>query len=77
MLAGDASLPEEIAGPQYSNNRLFALFGNYRKLDLAFLDVRNGVGRVTLGEDYSILLVSSPLSASARLGQKQLGIKLR
>ena len=54
-LAGQASLAKEVAGAQNGNHRFLALLGDDRELDLAFLDIEDGVGRVALQEDLVVL----------------------
>jgi hypothetical protein len=56
-LIRQASLTKEVAGLQDGHYRLLALFGNNRELDLAFVDIENGVGRVALEKDLVVLRI--------------------
>ena len=40
--------PKKSSAPRMRNDRFFALFGDDCELDLAVLDIKDGVGRVTL-----------------------------
>lgn len=51
LLACQASLAKEIAGPQDGNDCFFTLSGNDRELDLAFLDVEDSVRSIVLREN--------------------------
>jgi hypothetical protein len=51
-LAGQASLAEEGSRPEERDDRLFALFGQDRQLDLPSLGEEHSVRRVTLREDH-------------------------
>jgi hypothetical protein len=43
-------LAEELAGPQHRHHRLLAHPGEHRNLDASFLDVHDGIARLSLGE---------------------------
>ena len=76
-MAREASLSEEISGSQNGDDGFFALLGNDGELDSAFLNIKERIGGVALGENRLILTVSGDSSAFADLGQKGLGIKGR
>ena len=71
-LAGQASLAEEVAGAQKGDHCFLALFGDYRELDLAFLDIEEGIGWIALQEDLVILRVVRPASCLCRLWLERL-----
>jgi hypothetical protein len=72
-LPGQASLAAELVGSQDCDDRFFALVGNDGELGLALLDVEDGIGNVTLGEDDIIPAIFGYGSAVADLGEKDLG----
>src|SRR5207247_6241867 len=44
-------LAEEVSRPQHRHDRLLAAARQHRELDRALLNVQDGVGRITLGEN--------------------------
>jgi len=76
-LAREASLSEEISGSQNGDDGFFALLGNDGELDSAFLNIKERIGGVALGENRLILTVGGDSSPFADLGQKGLGIEGR
>jgi hypothetical protein len=60
---------------QNSDDRFLSVVGDDRELDLAFLDIKDGVRRFALREDNLFLMVFRSGSSVASLGQKELGIE--
>src|ERR1700680_3061275 len=56
-LPRQASFTKEVADPQNGDHGFFALFRDYRELDLALLNIKDGVGLVALQEDLAVLQV--------------------
>jgi hypothetical protein len=52
------------------------LFGYYSKLDLAFVDIEDGVGRVALQKDGVVLRIIGQRPAFAGSGQEDFRIEL-
>ena len=50
-----AALAKEVAVPVECDNRFLSLLGDNADLDLAFLDVEDGIPPVSLGEDLLVL----------------------
>jgi len=75
-LAGQASLAKEVASPQNGNHGFFALFGDDSELDLAFVDIEDGVRGIPLQEDLVILPVINQRPSVACSGKKGIGIEL-
>jgi hypothetical protein len=63
-LAGQTSFAKEVAGAQDRDDRFFALLGNDGKLELACLNVEDGVRKIALREDLLVLLESVIIRAS-------------
>jgi hypothetical protein len=74
---GKASLAKEIAGAQGGRDRLLALLGQDPQLDPAFLDVKDGVCRVSLREDDLAPAQLDPSFSGPDLGQERLGFESR
>ena len=70
-----AAFAKELAGSENSDYRLFALFRYDNNLDLAFLNVKDRVCRVSLGEDDLIFMKFKDGFPLAHDGEKRLGIK--
>jgi hypothetical protein len=70
---------KEVAFAQNGDYRFFSVVGHNSKLDLAFLDIKNGVRWVPLREHNLIFVVSCGRSAFTDLAkvQKDLGIEGR
>src|SRR5205823_5679076 len=60
---------------QERDHRLFALLGNDGQLDLALLDIENGVCRIALLKNTNVRLVSRDRSSAVRLVQKRLDVE--
>jgi hypothetical protein len=71
--AGHATFAEEVFGPPNGDHRFLALLADNRELDLAGLNVEDGVGRIALRENPLVLLVFRQSPSFADLGQKHLG----
>jgi len=50
-LACQATFAKEVTGLQNGDDRFLALFGDNRELELACLNVEDGVGRIALREN--------------------------
>jgi len=74
-MAIQTSFAKELTGSQDCDYRFLALLGNDSELDLALLDVKNGVRDLSLGKDNLILPISRYRLAPTHLGEKYLGIK--
>ena len=70
-----AAFAKELARPENSDHRLFALLRYDNNLDLAFLNVKDRVCRVSMGEDDLILAKFEDGFALAYFGEKLPGIK--
>src|ERR1700730_15013091 len=74
-LADQAALAEEVARPEDRHHRFLALLGRDHDLDLALLDVEDGVGRTGLQEDDIALAILGDGAAVVHRGEKRLRIE--
>jgi len=74
-LADQASFAEEFARSEDRDDRFLALLGRDGDLDLAFLDVIDGVCRSGLSIDDDVLGVVGDRAAPAHGREKRLGIE--
>jgi hypothetical protein len=74
-LTRQAPFAEEVGRPQDGHNGFFTMPRNNGELDLAFLDVKEGIGGVALRENRFILAVRGEGPSLTDLGQKALGIE--
>jgi len=74
-MAIQTSFAKKMTGSYDGNHRLLALLGNDGQLDVASLNVKDRVRRVSLGEDNLILPVLCHGLSLAHLGEKFFGIK--
>src|ERR1019366_10338337 len=65
------------ASPQNADDRLLSLLGEDGQLDLAFFDIENSVGRITLDKDAVVGAVLGSRSSPVGLGQKDGHIERR
>ena len=56
-LAGKAPLADKVSAPEHRDHRFLALLGHDRELDLALLDIENGIGGLALPVDRILELV--------------------
>src|SRR5882757_4112769 len=74
-LADQAAFAEEVARPEDRDHRFLALLGRDNDLDLALLDVENGLSRARLQEDDVFLAIVGHRAAATHRGEKRLRIK--
>src|SRR5665213_2549424 len=74
-LADQAALAEELARPDEGNHRFLALLRRDYDLDLALLDVEDGVGRACLREDDLFPAIEGDGTAVIHSGEKGLRIE--
>jgi hypothetical protein len=74
-LAGQASLTEEVTFSVQGNDCFLARFGDDADLDLAFLNVKDGVRRVALREDFLILAIGRYGSPAVRSAQERIHVE--
>src|SRR5260370_31228958 len=74
-MAIQTSFAEKMPGSQDCNHRFLALLGNDGEVDLALLDVKNGVGDLPLRENNLILSIFGYRFSFAHLGEKYCVIK--
>ena len=67
--------PKKSPAPNNRNHRFLALFGDDSQLDLAFVDIEDGLSRVALLEDRVILRVVGQRPAFAGSGQEDFRIE--
>ena len=70
-----AAFAKKLARPQNADHRFFALFRYDNNLDPAFLNIKNRVRHIPLGENDLILAKFDNGFPLAELGEKFLGIK--
>ena len=75
MIRSQASFTREIAGAKQRNGRFLTLFRDHTQPNLALLNVKDGVGTFSLGEDGLLRAKVKNGPADARAGQKGLRIK--
>ena len=73
--SGQTALAKEIAGFQKCDHGFLALLGDDGLLDLAALDVENGIRGIALPEHDLILPIIGNGSSAIYLGEKHLGIE--
>jgi hypothetical protein len=76
-LARQTAFAKKVCRSQNSDDGFFAVSGNNGKLDLAFLDIEDGVSGIALGENRLILAAGGQGPSCADLGQETLGIEGR
>ena len=74
-LSGQASFAAKFILPENCDHGLLAVFGNDGDLDLALLDVKNGIRDVSLREDILTLAVFGNRSSLADFGEEVFRIK--
>jgi hypothetical protein len=74
-LTGKTSLAKKVADTQDGEDRFFALLGQDPQLDLAFLDVEDGICRVSLRKDHLPPTQPDPGFPDPTLAKKSLGSK--
>src|ERR1700724_4825076 len=74
-MAIQAPFAKKVAGSEHCDHRFLALVGNDGEFDLAFLDVENRVGDLSLRKDNLILSIFGYRFSFAHLGEKYFGIK--
>src|SRR4029077_3337735 len=74
-MAVHAAFAKELTGPKNPDHRLLTLFRYDNNLDLAFLNVKDRVCRVSLGENDLFLAKFKDGFAVTHDGEKRLGIK--
>ncbi len=74
-LAGQATFAEEIAGSQNCDHSFLTLLGDDGLLDLAALNVKNGIGRVALSEYNLLLLIIGRALPAVYFREKLFGIE--
>ena len=73
--SGQAALAEEIAGSQNCDHGFLALLGDDGLLDLAALNVENGIRRIALPEDNLILPIVGNALSAVYFREKHFGIE--
>jgi hypothetical protein len=74
-LSGQTPFPKEIAGSQNCDHGFLPLLGDDGLLDLAAPNVENGIRRIALLVDISILLIVGNGSTAVYLREKRFGIE--
>jgi hypothetical protein len=74
-MAIQTSFAEKLVRFQNGDHRFLALLGNDGELDLALLDVKNGVGDLPLRKNDLILPLFGYRFSLAYLGEKPFGIE--
>src|ERR1043165_4278156 len=74
-LPDQASFPEELARSKYGDDGFFPLRRSDRNFDLALLEVKYGISRVTLCEDNVVLAIAEYRSPARHGGEKHLWVK--
>src|SRR3981189_2619479 len=74
-LSGQAPLTAELPCSKNCDDRLLPLVGNDGNLDLALLDIEDGIRGIALREDNLILAILGYGSSLADFGEKGLGIE--
>src|SRR5690242_10971451 len=74
-LTGQATLTTEFIRPEDCDDGFLPLLGNNRDLDLALLDVEDGICRIALCEDDPIFAKLALASSLAHFGKKYFRIK--
>src|SRR5277367_1034323 len=74
-MAVHAAFAEEMSGLQDRDDGFLTLFGQDSELDLAFLNVKNGLRDIALFEDFLVLVKVEYRFPIADFGEKDLGVK--
>jgi hypothetical protein len=77
VLGRQGNLLRRSHQPKNGDYRFLALFGYNGELDLAGLNIEDGVGRIALRENPLVLSVICQSPSFADLGQKSFGIESR
>jgi hypothetical protein len=75
-LAGETRFTKKTRWVQNRDHRFFALLGHNGQLDLAILDIEDGIRRIPLGKNNVLLLGRENRLSATDLGEEGLEIKL-
>jgi hypothetical protein len=74
-MAIEASFAKELSRLQDSDHGFLALFGNNENLDPSLLNIKNGIGGLSLRKDHLVPVKFQDDFALADLGEKEFWIK--